>query len=115
MYKLTIYVKKKVLRYGALTRVPFTDLRKVPPLFAASRILKISTATDAAVRLSPVNGPTTCYANQVLEPRVPELRIDEPGRGIEQARCKPCQLKRSNPRIKLDALDSYDVQVDAKR
>jgi hypothetical protein len=87
-------------------------LRKVAgfAVFAASRILKISTDRPVKAGLSPVNDGTACYANQVLEPRVPELRIDESGyRGYRVARRKSHRFEGSNPRIKLDALDSHGV------
>jgi len=48
--------------------------------------------------------------------QVPEVRIDEPGIGIEQQ--APAQARRvehSNPCIKPGALDSHGLRVDAKR
>jgi len=94
-------------------------LRKVAgfAVFAASRILKISTDRPVEAGLSPVNDGTACYANQVLEPRVPELRIDEPGYigRYRVARRKSRRFEGSNPRIKLNALDSHGVRVSVKR
>lgn len=52
---------------------------------------------------------------QIRRWQVPEVRIDEPGIGIEQPRRKLVGLDAQIRASELNALDSHGLRVDAKR